>query len=267
MTLSILLLTWNSECDLKACLDSLFVATRNIEREIIVIDNGSSDGTLPYLERLSDSIRLVRNPHNLGVAAARNQGLKLAQGEFIWILDIDTVVNQQAIEGMITYLIENPNCGLCGCTLTSLHGEIQESCRKLPMPKYKLLNLLSAIGKRYRWSPHLVNWIDKKNSEQFYTAQQLGNAPFEVEYLIGACQLFSASLLSKIGLLDDRIFYGPEDADFCLRTTQAGMRVVYLPHLAIIHHYNRITNKRLFSRMSYLHLKGILYFYIKHKRI
>lgn len=104
------------------------------------------------------------------------------------------------------------------------------------------------------------------NEGQFYHAAMAGDNAFEVEYVIGACQLIRREVISDVGYLDDNIFYGPEDADYCLRARLAGWKIVYLPYVSFMHDYQQMTNKRLFSKMSFIHLKSLIYFFIKHKR-
>lgn len=262
--LSVIIITWNSRQDVAPCLDSVAASTEHIDAEIIVVDNGSDDGTRDILLSYGERIRAVWLDRNHGVAFARNAGMRAAKGEFIWILDVDTVVNRDAVDGMIRYLTAHPECGLCACRLQSAGGETQDSCRRLPRPKYKIRNVLSEITGRHAALKRLHGEIGKRNGTQFYRRELSGSEPFEAEYVIGACQMFRRTLLDEAGYLDERIFYGPEDADFCLRICRKGYTVVCLPGCSVIHHYNRLSGRKLFSRLSYLHLKGLLYFYLKH---
>jgi GT2 family glycosyltransferase len=241
-------------------------STGHIAAEIIVVDNGSTDGTRDVLQSCGERIHTLYLDKNHGVAYARNAGMRTANGEYIWILDVDTVVNRDAVDGMIRYLDARPGCGLCACRLQSAAGETQDSCRRLPRPMYKIRNVLSEITGRHTALKHLHEKIRKRNETQFYRRELSGSEPFEAEYVIGACQMFRRTLLDETGYLDDRIFYGPEDADFCLRISRKGYTVVCLPGCSVIHHYNRMSGRKLFSRMSYLHLKGLAYFYFKHIR-
>ena len=158
--LSVIILSWNSERDVNDCITSLLEATRNIETEIIVIDNGSTDGTIGLLEQFGEKIKLHRLQENKGVAPARNIGLKQASNDIIWILDIDTIVNQKAAEGLFQHITTHEQCGLCACKLTDANGVPQESCRKLPWPKYKLMNILAT---RKFLPTSLSRWINEKN--------------------------------------------------------------------------------------------------------
>ena len=263
--LSVVIITWNAEQDVKQCLDSVLEATLSHATEVIVVDNGSTDNTRAILESYEERINLFFLKKNNGVAVARNIGMAAAKGEYIWILDVDTIVNKNAVDGMIEYLGNNPECGICACRLQSESGDVQESCRKMPYPKHKIRNLLASKTGKSVFTKKLNEKIKKQNETQFYYKEMQGSEPFEAEYVIGACQMFRKTILEEVGFLDEKIFYGPEDADFCLRICRKGYKVVCLPTYYIVHHYNRISNKKIFSRLSYLHLKGLVYFYVKHK--
>lgn len=267
LSLSVVIITWNAERDVKPCLDSVMEATGHLPAEIIVTDNGSTDNTRSLLQNYGERIKLILLEKNYGVAAARNAGMKKATGEFVLILDVDTVVNKEAIDGMLDYLSNHPECGLCACKLQSEAGEVQDSCRRLPYPAHKIRNLITGKISKFAFMSSLHNKIKEKNEKQFYHEELQANNPFEVEYVIGACQMFRRTMLSEVGYLDEKIFYGPEDADFCLRICRNGYKIVCLPAYHIIHHYNRISNRKIFSKFSYLHLKGLLYFYFKHSSI
>lgn len=255
--LSVILLSWNSEKHIPDCVNSLLAAIAHLDSEIIVVDNGSKDSSLDLLEKYaSDRFKIIRNTENRGVAPSRNQALKLVSGQYVLILDIDTVVNREAIDALITAMNNDSQIGICGCKLQSSTGEVQLSCRRLPSIRYKIFNILEARG---------INI--KANKSQFYSDEMLLNNAFEVEYLIGACQLVRKTALDQVGFLDEHIFYGPEDADFCLRMKQHNWKVVYLPYASIIHHYQQISNKKLFSKHSMLHAKALMYYFLKHRSL
>ena len=264
--LSIILLTWNSEYYFKNCMESVLKSTTDYDRKIIIVDNGSADTTRSMIEAyLSiEDIVFVVNEKNEGVSKARNLGVSKSRGKYIWFLDIDTVVNKGAVSELMDYIRKHPDCGICGCKLMNFSGSIQDSCRKYPSFKYKLNNVLSSLYGKFSIMRNLKEHIDKQNESQFYRRQMDGSEPFGVEYLIGACQLIRKEVFEQIGLLDENIFYGPEDADFCLRANEKGWEVVYLPQVSFIHEYQQMTNKRLFSRMSWVHTKSLFYFFRKH---
>ena len=246
--LSIVIITWNQLSYLQDCLCSLQPVMQREDVEVIVVDNGSEDGTCQYLTVNYPQIYLHINDCNKGVAYARNRGLELAQGKKVLFLDNDTVVNENAISGMEIYLDEHSKVGLCACRLVDSKSQIQDSFKPFPGLWLKIKNVLG---------------ITKTNAPDLQTV----TSPIEPVYVIGACQMIRREVIERIGLLDENIFYGPEDADYCMRIVAEGWKVVYLPQYTIVHHWRRATNKKLFSRLAWKHFCALCYFYAKYKRI
>lgn len=247
--LSVIVICWNSLPRLGKLLPTLAESLRHIDAETIVIDNGSTDGTGEYLACNHPEVHYRRLGRNRGVAYARNRGIEMAGGEYVWLLDDDTEVNTGAITAMLHHMDTHPSCGICACRLTDAGGAVQDSCKPYPGLGVKISN---ALGRRTP-SP--------------YRAAMAGKTMFHPVYVIGACQLIRASVIKECGILDETIFYGPEDADFCLRATAAGYTVDYLPHVNIIHHWRRLTTTSLLSRLGRAHIKALLYFWAKHRRL
>ena len=266
MFLSVIIITWNSKQYVKDCIVSVLDSCRNISSEIIVVDNGSTDNTKEIIKSFhSERITLLPQNENLGVARARNIGIKQAKGRYIWILDIDTVVNSETIQVMLHFMEETPRCGICACKLINSDGEVQDSCRKLPTIRYKINNVLETVLSRFPGFSSLKRRIHTRNESQFYRKEINAQLPFEVEYVIGACQVIRQKVFDDVGLFDEKIFYGPEDADFCLRAKEKKWHVFCIPAYTIIHEYQRMTNKKLISKMSWIHAKALFYYFLKHK--
>ncbi|MBP1616201.1 MAG: putative glycosyltransferase [Bacteroidetes bacterium] len=265
--LTVVILTWNSERYISNCLNSLLDSLNDIQAEVVVIDNGSTDSTRKLISAFSDErIQVIYQSKNKGVSTARNIGLRKAKGEYILLLDIDTVTNGTAIHSLLNFIEKHPDCGLCSCMLANSLGDIQNSCRKIPSIRFKLLNVLEALFEKMRLL-RIKRCISYSNRSQFYRNKFALKEAFEVEYLIGACQMIRRKAFEQVGFLDEHIFYGPEDADFCIRLREKNWKVFYLPYVSIIHEYQQISHKRLFSKMSFIHLKGLIYFFRKHKHI
>lgn len=266
--LSIILITWNSERFVSDCLASVFESTNHISREIILVDNGSTDTTQHLIQPYTHypEFIFVSKDKNSGVSKARNIGIQQAKGKYIWLLDIDTIINREAVTTLMNFIRINKDCGICGCKLMNSRNEIQDSCRKYPSLRHKILNVLETILIKCNLAKSLKDRIYNLNQAQFYRKQMNETEPFDVEYVIGACQLIRKEVIKQVGLLDEHIFYGPEDADFCLRTREKGWKVMYLPAVSFVHEYQQITSKRLFSYMSLIHTKALFYFFWKHKR-
>lgn len=248
VSLSIVIITWNQLSFLEKCLQSLHFIMECDGVEVIVVDNGSTDNTCQYITDTYPQIRLLVNDCNRGVAYARNRGMEIAQGAKILLLDNDTIADKTAIKGMETYMDQHPQVGLCTCKLVDGNNQIQQSFKPFPGLWIKMKNVLG---------------LSNKNP----SVTQVGILPFEPIYVIGACQMIRREVIDRIGLLDENIFYGPEDADYCLRTVSAGWKVVYLPQYTIVHYWQRATNKKIFSLLAWKHFCSLCYFYKKYKRI
>jgi GT2 family glycosyltransferase len=251
MKLSIIILTWNSRDLCMACLGSLHAAGWLERSEVIVVDNGSVDGTAESIENRFPCVQLVRNSFNRGVAPARNQGIRRASGDAILLLDVDTIVAGGAIEAMLAALLE-PNVGIVGPRLTAPDGSIQYTCRRFP-------TLIGKIGRRVR-IPLLEAAVRFEELRQWDHASRR-----DVDYVIGACQLIRREVLERVGLLDERIFYGPEDVDFCLRAQLGGWLVTYEPMASFQHLERRVTARHGLSILTIRHVWALIYFFLKYR--
>jgi len=257
MNLSVILIGCNSLHYLKPNLASLAFLYHDETVEIIYVDNASKDGTQDYILQHYPKIRMIENRRNRGVSAARNQGIREATGKYVWLLDSDTEVNPAAVVAMQQLLDTHPDVALCGCKMYGTDGEVQDSCRHFPSLTGKLSAGLQIIAVKFDLPiPHPDAHYDK-----------FAPQPFAVDYVIGACQMFRRSIIEKVGLLDEKIFYGPEDADFCLRIRQAGYKVYYLPQVSIFHAYRRVSSHHIFSRLTFKHIQGLIYYFMKHRAI
>lgn len=246
---SYIIITWNGRQLLQDLLLSMTNQLKRTDIEVIVADNGSTDGTVQWLQEEYPAIRLICLPENKGVAYARNRAMEAATGRYLLIIDNDIQLTDEAVQGMEDYMDSHPEVGLAGCRLLYPSGELQESCKPYPGVLQKIRHVLSP-----------------SSSAMTYAAQIAAGEPFEPEYLIGACQMVRASVYRETGALDEHIFYGPEDCDYCIRVRKNGYKVVYLPHLSMIHHCQRKTTTRPFSYLGREHIKALFYFYWKHRR-
>lgn len=247
--ISYIVITWNGLSFLRDLLASMRNQLLRDDVELVLVDNHSTDGTLEFLQQQYPSVSPVCLPENKGVAYARNVALRQATGKYLFIVDNDIQITDEAVLGIEQYMDEHPEAGLCGCKLLYPDGTVQESCKPYPGLSAKLRNMFN----RSKPSP--------------YAGQMAGTAPFEPVYLIGACQMIRREVYERIGDLDEHIFYGPEDCDYCLRVRQAGWKVVCLPAFDMVHHCQRKTHSHPFSRLGFLHAKALLYFYWKYKKL
>ncbi|MBI4279942.1 MAG: glycosyltransferase [Armatimonadetes bacterium] len=249
-TISVVILTWNSAPLLRRCLEALRAHGPRDGVEVIVVDNGSRDDVQGILRVVMPSATLIRNAANRGVAAARNQGLLRAAGRCVVLLDVDTEVRPGALERMADFLDRHPGAGVVGPCLVSPDGRVQDSCRRFP-------TVFTKLGRRVG-----VGVLGRLVREESY-APTAAVAVRPVDYAIGACQMIRRQTLEEVGLLDERMFYGPEDVDFCLRAWRAGWQVIYLPDAVVIHRERRVT-RRLWSGLSWLHALALVRYFRKH---
>ena len=243
---SVVILTWNSEGNIESCLESLGHGTL-VPDEIIVVDNGSTDQTRAVLARQFPAVQVMANMYNRGVALARNQGLAVARGAYLLVLDDDTVVQPDALARLVSVLDTNPTVAVCGPQL--LNNARQPADLRLSFP--------TIWHKARRWGN-----TDLQNGRA--SGNGMSDGLWDVDYVIGACQLIRRAALDEVGLYDKHIFYGPEDIDFCLRVHSSGWRVVCQPAAQVIHAEQRIARSVL-SEIGRKHLFGLAYYFWKHR--
>lgn len=249
LKVSFVILTWNSVKNIESCFGSL-PASVTCSFEVIVVDNGSRDGTVDAIKKNFPNVRLIQNSRNAGVACARNQGIRASCGQYVLILDDDTVVRPLAVQTLVRLLDDSTQVGVCGPQLVDAKGELSLSCRLFPTFWDKLGRWLPGnFWRAMRRRTELADW----NHE----------VPRNVDYLIGACQLIRRRALDEVGLLDELIFYGPEDVDLCLRMHESGWRVMYEPRAIVVHDERRIARSVL-SGLGWRHMYGVAYYFWKH---
>lgn len=249
-------LSWNSQHYISNCLDAV-LCCNSITPLVLVVDNGSTDETSAILQQYeADHSEIICTflPENFGTTISRNLALKNlpSDANYVCILDSDTVINDQALATMIQILEQNPDIGIVGPTMMNSAGATQLSGRNLP-----------SLGIKLRKAAPLKGLQDEG------AQMEVPNTPVvqdmqDVPYLLSACWLMPVSTIDTVGFLDENIFYAPEDVDYCLRVWQAGLRIVRCWNAQIIHEYQRLSHKKLFSKTNKEHLKGLVYYFKKH---
>lgn len=249
MRLSIVIISWNSLPMLRRCLESLRPLLGRTDVELVWVDNGSSDGAPAFMDSAFPHARTRLLPDNRGVAYARNRGVELARGQYILFLDDDTEAPPEALDTLMAHLDTHPRTGVAACALRDKDGNLQDSFKPYPGLWQKIRNVLrSKLSRKPR-------------------AVALPQEIIHPVYVIGACQMIRRQVFDRVGLLDEAIFYGPEDADLCIRARACGWDIDYLPQVSILHHWRRITTRSLTSRSSRRHIRALLHFWRKHRRL
>lgn len=234
----VVILTWNDGDLLRQAVDSAFSA-EGVSVNVIVVDNGSD----PPAE-CGPGIRLLRNEVNIGVARGRNQGVAAGSAELVCLLDSDARLEPATLSALVRPILDGSGVGLTAPVFTGLRPA--ESGGRAPGLARKLLRI---AGLTNRYAP---------------TGRSYGGAGNDVDFVIGACQVFPRRLWEDVGGIDETYFYGPEDVDFCLRIRRAGLRVVQVTN-ARCHHPPRRRNRQLLSRRGMRHARAVAYYLARRR--
>ena len=254
MKLSVVIVNYNVEHFLEQCLIAVRNGMRQIEGEIIVVDNNSVDGSLEMLRSKFPEVKVISNKTNMGFAKANNQAIHIAKGEFVLLLNPDTVVEADTFEKSIRFMESHPEAGGLGVKMLDGSGKfLPESKRGLPTPSasfYKIFGLTSLFPHSKRFSGYYMGYLNE-------------NQTHEVEVLAGAFMLLRKKVLDKTGLLDESFFMYGEDIDLSYRIIKAGYKNYYFPETRIIHYKGESTKK---SSINYVVMfyKAMLTFVKKH---
>ncbi len=251
---SVIVLSWNARAEVMACVESLLTACQNIEHEIIVIDNGSADDSVEYLKKIS-GIRLIINPINVGYAAGNNQGYSLAKGEYILLLNQDTIVNQAALTVMINWLEQHADYGAATVKLLNPDGSTQYYMHRR-FPKLHVLPL-ALLHKR-------INAFQPRSVQQYLYLDKDFSADFDIDQAAGSCILVRRQAITQLGELFNAqrfpLYYN--DVDLCRRLWQCGWKIRCLCSASITHLKGTSVRKVPRWRNSIIYLTAVWHYFI-----
>lgn len=234
MKLSVIIVNYNVEFFLEQCLYSVYKAAKSISTEVFVVDNNSVDGSIKMLKEKFPDVTLIQNKENTGFSYANNQAIQLAKGEYVLLLNPDTVVEEDTFSKTIHFMDEHPDAGGLGVKMLDGKGNfLPESKRGLPTPAvafYKISGLAKLFPRSKTFGKYHLGYLDKDKT-------------YEVDVLSGAFMLLRKETLNKIGLLDDTFFMYGEDIDLSYRITQGGYKNYYFADTRIIHYKGESTKK------------------------
>lgn len=244
-TVSVCIVNWNCRELLHRCLCSLTPVRQGVALEVVVVDNGSTDGAADMVERDFPHVRLIRNPSNSGFARANNQAARVARGRYLFFLNNDTVVPRRALARLLAFARAHPETGLIGPALRDPRGRLQRSFRRRPS--------LTALFHHTR----LLRWTGL--FRQAYRRYGGRDGDYQttrpVEVLMGAALLVRRRLLVQSGMWDEGYPFGGEDVDLCTRIGRSHP-VVYHPAVTIIHH-GRASSRQCAGPVYSNHLIGM----------
>lgn len=252
--LSIIIVNWNTADLTRQAIMSVFKETSAFEYEVIVVDNNSSDKSVEMIRSEFPSVKLIENKNNFGFAKANNQALAVAEGEYLMLLNSDTIVKNKAINILSAYLDQHPEVAMVGPKLLNGDMTFQHACRRnLPDIWNSFFHLfnLTKIFKKSLVVNNYKRYNDNPDVEERITA------------LSGAAVMFRRSVYEKIGGLDEGFFFYGEDLDFCKRVFDQGMITMFVPSAQIIHFGGGSSKKRRTKSLFYFY-NAMWIYYKKH---
>jgi GT2 family glycosyltransferase len=250
MTLSIIIVNWQVKALLRDCLSSLFSQRTSSSFEVIVVDNNSNDGSLEMVNQEFPQVRLVANDRNLGFAAACNQGIRIAQGEYLFFLNPDSQITGKLCDQILDFMSSHPKVGVGGCYLYYPDGRIQTSL--------------------YRFTS-LTNSFVRASLLYFLLPRNRLTAPLFCDYLrpgepadrvCGGAMAVRRDALEEVGPFDESYFLYAEDEDLCFRMKLKGWNVAAIPGTKVIHYHNQSSTKNI-RKAIFSSYRGQFFFYRK----
>jgi GT2 family glycosyltransferase len=222
MKLSIVIICWNDLRVIRDCLRSIYEGTRITDFEIVVSDNGSVDESVEFIRKHYPGVRIVENQQNLGFARGNNAGISASRGEYVLILNPDTIIHEGALDRLVEFADRHPKAGAFGCRVLNSDGTYQVSARLFPTVwRYWVSALgLSRLSSYFIYEEYPGWRGDKERS---------------IDWQSGCCVMLRGELLKNLGGFDEQFFYHYEEVDLCRRVWNAGHPILFTPEAMITH--------------------------------
>ncbi len=256
INVSIIIINWRSADFLRKCLASVYANTRDVEFEIIVVDNASFDGSQEMVEREFPEVCFIQSADNLGFAKANNLGFQRSQGRNLIFLNPDTEVLEGAIQKLSACIDSRPKAGIVGPRLLNTDLSVQTSCiQSYPT----LLNQIFDADLLRRLFPKSSLWGTRPLFE-------IQDGPAHVEVVSGACLVIRREAFEEAGRFNDKFFMYAEDVDLCYEAKRAGWDVYYLGDATVVHHGGRSSGKKSESNFATIMTRKSLYNFLRIRR-
>ena len=243
--LSIILVSWNNRSYLEQCLDSLYKSELQSRFDVVLVDNGSTDGTQALLQEKYPQVKLIMNDYNVGLSKASNQGIRATQGRYVLLLNDDTLVNGPSLDSLMEYMDSHSEAGAIGGQLLNPDGSIQSCYNHFPS-LYEEFLISTRLGPLF-WDGY-PGILESKEIKS-------------VDWIGSACLLLRRAALEKVGLLDEEFFIYGDEADLQYRLKRAGWHVYYLPQVTTVHFGGRSLTRWRRRKMVY---RGHMLFFRKN---
>jgi GT2 family glycosyltransferase len=256
--LSVIVVNYNTACELKSCLQSVILHNQNVSKEVLVIDNASGDNSIKVLSDFLPEIKLIKNNKNIGFSAAVNDGLRRVDSEYILLLNPDTILPPNCLRTQIDFLKANPSVGMLGPKLIRADGNVDHACRRNFPTKSDIIF-------------HLF-WLDRLFScNSRLTHYSMGFKDFDIpgitECISGAFMLLRREAFRDVGYLDERSFMYGEDVDWAFRFRQAGWGIYYYPAVEVLHLKRASSKNRTPEVIRHFYTGNYLYYQKYYQKI
>ncbi|MCK4787347.1 MAG: glycosyltransferase family 2 protein, partial [Desulfobacteraceae bacterium] len=236
------------------CLKSVYEETKDIDFEVIYVDNASEDGRVEMVKAEFPEVRIIVNNENKGFIKANNQGIEISQGRYVLLLNSDTIVLDNAIAKVVKFADVHPEAAVVGCKVVNLDRTLRKTCFMSP----SLLNMFLAATYIHKIFPRSkffgrgrMTWWDFDDVR-------------EVETVSGCCSLVRKKAVEQVGLMDETYFVYGDDVDWCYRFRKNGWKVMFTPEAQIIHYGGQTTSQK--ARAFRLQLEGSKLIFMKLHR-
>src|SRR5262245_23647842 len=249
MDLSVVIVALNGRDMTLECLGTIKDAAGTLDHDILVVDNGSSDGTADAIEARFPAVRVVRNPENRGYGPAANQGMRDATGRILALVNNDTRLPPGSLAELVAFLDRTPTCAIVGPQLMHEDGRVQHSFDVEPGLLTELFN---------------KSLLRRLNPRAYPSRLQDRAEAFEVDNLVGACFVVRRALIEEVGPFDESFFYLYEETDLCRRARDRGRKVMVHPGVRIVHLQGR-TRRSVRVRAKIEQARSRFTYFRKHR--
>lgn len=225
MKLSVVIICWNDLRVLRECLHSIYQGTHSTDFEVLVSDNGSTDGSVEFIRQKYPEVRVLENRANLGFAKGNNVGIRASNADYVLILNPDTIIHDGALDRLVQFAEKHPEAGAFGCRVLNPDGTYQTSARLFPTVRRYWV---SALGLK-----KLANVSSLFLFEEY--PRWFGETERPIDWQSGCCVMFRGDLLRSLGGFDEQFFYHFEEVDLCRRVWAAGHPILFTPEAVITH--------------------------------
>ena len=225
MKLSVVIICWNDLRVLRECLHSIYQGTHSTDFEVLVSDNGSTDGSVEFIRQKYPEVRVLENRANLGFAKGNNVGIRASNADYVLILNPDTIIHDGALDRLVQFAEKHPEAGGFGCRVLNPDGTYQTSARLFPTVRRYWV---SALGLK-----KLANVSSLFLFEEY--PRWFGETERPIDWQSGCCVMFRGDLLRSLGGFDEQFFYHFEEVDLCRRVWAAGHPILFTPEAVITH--------------------------------